>query len=480
MTMGLLRAAVSVPPTTVILIIVAALVVFSFLLMFFSRYRRCPSDKVMVIYGKVGTNRDGTTRSARCIHGGASMVWPLIQDYAYLDLTPMSISVDLKSALSRQNIRIDVPARFTVGISTEPGTMQNAAERLLGLKAQEIQDLAKDIIFGQMRLIIATMQIEEINTDRDKFLEAVSSNVESELRKIGLRLINVNVTDISDESGYIEALGKEAAAKAINEARISVAERNREGSIGEANALRDQRISVAAANASAVDGENTSKADVAQSDATRREQEAEAMRRAVTAEKLAEAKAREEAYVAEQAAEKARAARELATQQADIIVKAQVEKERIVLAAEAEAEAARRQAKGEADAIFAKMEAQARGVQEILQKQAAGFEEIVRAAGGAGEAVQLLLADKIEELTRIQVEAVKNLNIDKVTVWDSMNGKDGSSTTANFLSGLMKAVPPLSETFKMAGLNLPSYLGTERPAAESADTGSAADGDTAK
>lgn len=480
MTMGFLRAAVSVPPTTVILIIVAALVVFSFLLMFFSRYRRCPSDKVMVIYGKVGTNRDGTTRSARCIHGGASMVWPLIQDYAYLDLTPMSISVDLKSALSRQNIRIDVPARFTVGISTEPGTMQNAAERLLGLKAQEIQDLAKDIIFGQMRLIIATMQIEEINTDRDKFLEAVSSNVESELRKIGLRLINVNVTDISDESGYIEALGKEAAAKAINEARISVAERNREGSIGEANALRDQRISVAAANASAVDGENTSKADVAQSDATRREQEAEAMRRAVTAEKLAEAKAREEAYVAEQAAEKARAARELATQQADIIVKAQVEKERIVLAAEAEAEAARRQAKGEADAIFAKMEAQARGVQEILQKQAAGFEEIVRAAGGAGEAVQLLLADKIEELTRIQVEAVKNLNIDKVTVWDSMNGKDGSSTTANFLSGLMKAVPPLSETFKMAGLNLPSYLGTERPAAESADTGAATDGDTEK
>lgn len=223
----------------------------------------------------------------------------------------MSISVDLKNALSRQNIRIDVPARFTVGISTEPGTMQNAAERLLGLKLVEVQELAKDIIFGQMRLIIATMQIEEINTDRDKFLEAVSSCVESELRKIGLRLINVNVTDISDESGYIEALGKEAAAKAINEARIQVAERNREGSIGEANAVRDQRISVAAANATAVDGENKSKADVAKSDATRREMEAESLRRAVTAEKLAEAKAKEEAYAAEEQAEKARAAREL-------------------------------------------------------------------------------------------------------------------------------------------------------------------------
>ena len=452
----------AIPTSAVIAAVVIALLVFSLLLVILTRYRRCPSDKVMVIYGKVGTNKDGTARSARCIHGGAAFIMPVVQDYEYLDLTPMSLSVDLKSALSRQNIRIDVPARFTVGISTEPGTMQNAAERLLGLKAQEIQELAKDIIFGQMRLIIATMQIEEINTDRDKFLEAVSACVESELRKIGLRLINVNVTDISDESGYIEALGKEAAAKAINEARIQVAERNREGSIGEANAVRDQRISVAAANAAAVNGENTSKADIAKSDATRRELEADALRRAVTAEKLAEAKAQEEAYAAQELAEKARAARELATQQADVLVNAQVEKEKKVLEAEAQAEQARRMAKGEADAIYAKMEAQARGIQEILSKQAAGFAEVVRAAGGdADSAVQLMLVDKIEELTRIQVDAVKNLNIDKVTVWDSMNGKDGSSTTANFLSSMMKSIPPLNETFKMAGMKVPEFLGKE-------------------
>ena len=454
--------AAGIPESVLIGVIVVVVLLFSLLLVALSRYRRCPSDKIMVIYGKVGQNKDGSARSARCIHGGSAMVWPVIQAYEYLDLTPLSISVDLKSALSRQNIRIDVPARFTVGISTEPGTMQNAAERLLGLKLSEIQELSKDIIFGQMRLIIATMDIEEINTDRDKFLAAVSACVESELRKIGLRLINVNVTDISDESGYIEALGKEAAAKAINEARISVAEQNREGSIGEANAVRDQRISVAAANASAVDGENTSKANVARSDATRREQEAEALRRAVTAEKLAEAKAREDSYVAEQAAEKARAARELATQQADIIVKAQIEKEKRVLEAEAEAEKARRLAQGEADAIFAKMAAQARGMQELLSKQAAGFESVVKAAGGSPDAaVQLMLTDKIEELTRIQVVAIKNLNIDKVTVWDSMSGKDGRSTTADFLSGMMKAVPPLNETLKMAGIQMPAYLGKE-------------------
>jgi len=157
---------------TIILICVIAVLAFSLLLLIMRRYKRCPSDKVMVIYGKVGSDGDGSARSARCIHGGASFVWPVFQAYEFLDLTPLSISVDLENALSRQNIRINVPSRFTVGISTEAGVMPNAAERLLGLRLQEIQELAKDIIFGQLRLVIATMDIEEINTDRDKFLEA--------------------------------------------------------------------------------------------------------------------------------------------------------------------------------------------------------------------------------------------------------------------------------------------------------------------
>ena len=179
----------------VIIICVIVVVLFAAIMAILSRYRKCPSDKVLVIYGKVGTDKNGQARSARCIHGGAAFIVPIIQSYEYMDLTPISINVDLKNALSKQNIRIDVPSRFTVGISTEPGVMQNAAERLLGLKLIEIQELAKDIIFGQLRLIIATMDIEEINSDRDKFLLAVSNNVEIELKKIGLKLINVNVTE---------------------------------------------------------------------------------------------------------------------------------------------------------------------------------------------------------------------------------------------------------------------------------------------
>ncbi|MCL2426563.1 MAG: SPFH domain-containing protein [Oscillospiraceae bacterium] len=449
----------------VILLIVAAVFVFTLLLLILSRYRKCPSDKVLVIYGKVGSNSDGSPRSAKCIHGGAAFIWPVFQSFQYMDLTPMTINVELTKALSQQNIRVDVPSRFTVGISTETGVMQNAAERLLGLKTMEIQELARDIMFGQLRLVIATMAIEEINTDRDKFLEAVSHNVETELKKIGLRLINVNVTDINDESGYIEALGKEAAAKAINDAKQSVAEKNRDGSIGASKAVRDERISVAASDAKAVEGENESKAFIAQSDATRREMEAEALRRATAAERTAEARALEEAYAAQRAAEQARADRDAATGQADVIVNAKIAKERKELEAESDAEQTRRRAQGDADAIYSRMEAQARGIQEILEKQATGFGKVVDAAGGdPNAAVQLMIADKLEDLVKIQVEAIKNLQIDKITVWDSMSGDGGSPTTSNFLSGMMRSIPPLNEMFKMAGMTIPGFLGSDAPA----------------
>ena len=453
---------------SLILIIVAVLfVTFAAIL---KRYKRCPSDKVMVIYGKTGKNKQGSISSARCIHGGAAFIWPVFQDYAFLDLKPISIECNLTNALSKQNIRVDVPCRFTVGISTEPDSMTNAAERLLGLSIDNIQNIATDILFGQLRLVIATMDIEEINSDRDKFLAAVSQNVEAELRKIGLKLINVNVTDIRDESGYIEALGKEAAAKAINDAKKSVAEQNRYGEIGKAEADRDKdiriaetqrdtRIKTAAANALAVQGENTSKIDIANSDAARREKEAEAARIAVAAEKVQAAKALQEAYQSERDAELARAEREKATQQANIVVPAQIEKERLIIEAEAEAEKLRRTAKGEADAIFAKMDAQARGTLEILTKQADGFGQIVQAAeGDAQKAVLMMISDKLPELVKTQVEAVKGINIDKVTVWDTGSGKDGKTATANFISGMMQSVPPLQDLFKMAGMNLPEYI----------------------
>jgi flotillin len=443
----------------IVLVVVGVLLVMALL----NRYRRCPSDKILVIYGSKSANR-----SAKCVHGGGAFVWPVIEDYAYLSLTPIGIDANLTNALSRQNIRVDVPCRFTVGISTEPESMLAAAERLLGLQSSQIQEMARDILFGQLRLVIATMSIEELNSDRDKFLEAITANVEVELKKIGLRLINVNVTDIKDESGYIEALGQEAAAKAINEAKVRVAEQERNGEIGKAEAVRETRIRTAEANAQAVQGENEAKIAIANSDANRREREAEAQRKATAAEKVAQAQALEEAYGAEQKAELARAERERAAQAANVLVAQETEKKKIIIAAEAQAEQKRVNAKGEADAIFAKMEAEAKGLFEVLTKQAQGYDKMIQAAGGdATKAYTLLLLEKLPELVRTQVDAIKGIKIDKVTVWDGGQGagKDGQTSTAGFLSGLMKSVPPLGELFDQAGMSLPEYLGRKNDGA---------------
>jgi len=437
-------------------------VVLGTLVFFFSRYKRCPSDKVLVIYGKTGSGR-----SSKCVHGGASFVWPLIQDYQWLDLTPLPIDIALQGALSKQNIRVNTPSTFTVGVSTEAGVMENAAERLLGLNMQAVREQASDIIFGQMRVVIATMDIESINADRDLLIEKITNGVEVELKKVGLRLINVNIKDITDESGYIDALGKEASSRAINEAKVSVAQRERDGEIGAAEAERERRISVASAQAAATEGENLSKIKVAQSDAARREQEAEAERLAVAAEKVKSAQASEEAYAAETKAEAARAEREKASQHADIVIPAQIEKLKIETLAEADAEKTRRLKKGEADGIQSLMEAEAKGTLAALQSKAEGFAKIVNAAGGAEFASTLLVTEQLPQLVAEQVKAISNLKIDQVTVWDSGGGKDGKNDTANFVSGLVGALPPLHQITKNVGIELPEFLGklTEDPAA---------------
>ena len=452
----------------VIAIFAIILVLMAMLIFFAQRYRRCPPDKVIVIYG-----RSGGKSAAKTVHGGGILVWPLIQDYAYLDLKPLSIQINLTNALSNQNIRVNVPSTFTVGISVEPNLMQRAAERLLGLTVPQIEELAQEIIFGQLRLTIAMLTIEEINQDRDNFLELIMSNVGKELNKIGLYLINVNITDITDESEYIESIGKKAAAEAVNIARVDVANAERDGSIGEAqanrqreievainaaeaqkgrkSAERDQRVFVKEQESMAVEGENISAASIAEYNATLAEKEAEADRRAEVARRTAETEIQKAQYVLEQ--ERLRA---------EEIVREEIAKTQIEIAAEAEAERARRVAKGEADAILYKYEAEAKGVQQVLDAKAAGYGRLIESSGGdARAAATLLMVEKIENMVSAQVEAIRNLKIDKITVWDGGNGGvgDGSSSTSNFVSSLVRSLPPIHDVAKMAGVELPEYLG---------------------
>ena len=509
--------AAAFPGGSILLIVIVLFIIFTVTLAILSRLKKCPSDKVMVIFGSELFHSRTGQHAARCLHGGTAFIWPVIQDYNFLSLRPIQLEVNLRNALCKQNIRINVPSVFTVGISTDEALMGNAANRLLGLSPDAIGELAKDIIFGQLRLVIASMTIEQINSDRETFLRSIEQNVAEELNKIGLLLLNVNVTDITDESGYIDAIGRRAASEAINKAKVEVAEEERKGGIGEAEARKAQRIAVSQAEAEAqsgeadadkqrriavtqaeaqaqageadadkqrrisikqaeaeaVHGENLSAIEIAQSNAARIEKEAEAYRQAEAAKRIAEAKIKQADFEAEQAAQTARAKMEMEKQKADTIVRAEIEKQQIEIQAEAAAEKLRREAKGQADAIFAKLDAEARGNFQILKAKGEGYNQIIAACGNNADAAsKMLLIEKLEELVRLQTEAIRNIKIDKVTVWDGGKSPDGKNATANFLSGMMQSLPPLHDVAGMAGVDLPAYLGkvkdeaADKPAAE--------------
>jgi flotillin len=494
------------------------LLVLFVLTMIVRQYRRCPSNRVLVVYGKVSGQR-----AAKCLHGGGTFIVPLLQNYEYLNLEPSTVEIELSSALSKKNIRVNVPSTFTIGISTEPDIMNNAAERLLGLTEAEIAAQARDIILGQMRLVIATLSIEEINQDREKFLDLVNKNVSTEINKIGLELINVNIRDITDESGYIEALGQRAAAEAINKAKVEVADANREGSIGEATAAKEMEVEVANQNASsatgqkqaernrrievarleaegvsgeasserekevaiaaqraltvqgqkqaeaeqrvrvadlesdAVKGENDAKAKIADYEATLDERQAEAKRRG----EVAMANAARDVLAAEKEQELARLEKEQIAQQ-------MIERKKIEIDAEAEAERIRRVAKGEADGVLAKYEAEAVGVRKVLEAKAAGYENLLRVCGERKDlAPSLLIIEQLPDLVAEQVKAIQNLQIDKITVWDSGAGREGGSgSTSNFLRGLIGSLPPIHDLAEQAGIDLPDFLGKVKQAGE--------------
>ncbi|MBL7219055.1 MAG: flotillin family protein [Phycisphaerae bacterium] len=459
-------------PTALILVIILAAVVFGVVMFFAQRYKRCPSNKILVIYGKTGSG------AARCIHGGAAFVWPLIQAYDFLELEPFVVPIDLTNALSLENIRVTVPTTVTAAISNQPGVMQNAAVRLLALSRGQIQAQAQDIILGQMRAVIATMKIEEINQDRQAFLAKVNDAVSMELEKIGLYLINVNIRDIDDESGYIKALGRKAAAEAINQANIDVAEQEKSGQTGVAERQRDTRVAVADANATADIGE-------ANADRSRRQQVAVLEAEAVSAETEADAKkaayranqsvAEQEARnrsesasrkadgairvaqeEAEKAAEEARAKRETARLNAEIVVPANAQREQIVIAADAQKQQAIRVAEGQAEAMLAKMTAEGKGVQAILDGKAKGYANLVNSCQGAHQLASLLIVEKLADVANIQAKAIQDLPIERIIVWD---GGGDSQGMAGLGQRLMGALPPMHELARQVGLDLPEYLG---------------------
>ena len=485
------------------MLIMAAILVAVILLTFIgilSRYRKCKSDEVLVVYGKTG----GDKKSAKLYHGGAAFVWPIIQGYEFLSMKPMQIECKLTGALSAQNIRVDVPTTITVAISTDPEVMQNAAERMLGLTMDDKQNLITDVVYGQMRMVIADMTIEELNSDRDKFLAKVKDNIDTELRKFGLYLMNINISDIRDAANYIVNLGKEAESKALNEAQANIEEQEKLGAIKIANQIKEretkvaetrkdqdiaiaetkklQEISVANADKDRISqvaianaekesrvaelnsdmeikqaeaakkaaiGRNDAQKEVALSNAELAVTQANADKQAGEAAAKSEAAVQTAREIAQKEVEEAKARKVESSLKAEKIVPAEIARqeailqanaiaEKITREAEARAKATLAQAEAEAKAIQMKLEAEAEGKKRSLLAEAEGFEAMVRAAeSNPAIAIQYKMVDQWKEIAGEQVKAFEHMNLGNITVFDGGNGG-----TSNFLNTLVKTVAP--------------------------------------
>ena len=519
-------------PSALILGVAVVIVLFGLAMLFANRYVRCPANKILVISGRVGGEG-----AARCISGGGTFVWPVIQESAFLDLEPVRIDVKLPDALSLENIRISVPSVFTVAIGTDSLVRQNAAIRLLNLTHPQVEATARDIIIGQLRAVIATMSIDQINRDREAFLQRVQHQLEPELMKVGLTLLNVNIQDLRDESGYLEALGKQAAAQAIQKARGDVAEQEKQGAIRVANAERDQsvnvaatqkdrdigleeanreravriasiqkeqavgeqqagferdmavkdaerakRVAVAAADAAAIAGEAESQGKVVRTQAVLAVTRAEATQQSEIAQRTAKAEVERVENEAQARAALARADRVEAERRAELEAPAKAEKARMIVQAEADAERVKIAAKAEAEATFARMDAEARGNLAIMEKKAEGLQKMVAAAGGNPDAAyRLLFLEQMPAVTETLAGAISNIKFDKVVLWNGSNGNGTTGGVSSLVEDLVKVLPPLMQVAEeIGGVQLPGIFGkrvqdaTENAAAEAKQAAAAA------
>ena len=452
--------------------ILVAVILFTFIGIL-SRYRKCKSDEVLVVYGKTG----GDKKSAKLYHGGAAFVWPIIQGYEFLSMKPLQIDCKLTGALSAQNIRVDVPTTITVAISTDPEVMQNAAERMLGLTMDDKQNLITDVVYGQMRLVIADMTIEELNSDRDKFLSKVKEQEKLGAIKIANQIkeretkvaetrkdqdIAIAETkklqEISVANADKDRISQVAIANAEKESQVAKAEADKNIRIEQANTEKESRIAElnsdmeikqAEAGKKAAIGRNEAQKEVAKSNAELAVTQANADKEAGEAAAKSEAAVQTAREIAQKEVEEAKARKVESSLKAEKIVPAEVARQEAILQAEAVAEKITReaearakatlaQAEAEAKAIQMKLEAEAEGKKRSLLAEAEGFEAMVRAAeSNPAIAIQYKMVDQWKEIAGEQVKAFEHMNLGNITVFDGGNGG-----TSNFLNTLVKTVAP--------------------------------------
>ena len=358
-----------------------------------------PPNQAAVLTGRNRQLTDGQRVGYRSISGGRVFRVPIIETVQHMNLETIPIEVSVNNAFSKGNIPLNVEAIANVKIASEPEwVFNNAVERLLGKSEDEIKALAQDTLTGNLRGVLATLTPEAVNEDRLGFAKALSEDAGEDLASLGFHLDVLKIQNVSDERGYLAAIGREKSAEAIRQAEIAEARKRADTREAQAEASRRAEVREAAAAIKVAEAKNAL-----------RVRQAELDREGETAEKIARVKAHEAEVEAERVLEMKRVEREEQRLRADVVEPAKAEK--IAAFARAEAEAAPILERGKAQV-------------EVLKRL---YGE-VRAGGEAAFAV--FIAEKLPELLETAVDAVKGVDIDRLVVMDGGEG-DGVSNALN-------------------------------------------------
>ena len=383
-----------------------------------------PPNRAAVLTGRTRQLPSGERIGYRSVIGGRTLRVPIIESVQHVSLETFSIEISVANAFSKGNIPLNIEAIAAVKIASQPATVfNNAVERLLGKTEQEITHLAKDTLMGNLRGVLATLTPEEVNEDRLGFARALSEDAGEDLAALGFHLDVLKIQNVSDERGYLEAIGRKRAAEAVRDAEIA-----------EADATSQTRQRQADARQSAEIKEAEAAVRIAEAQNQLRVRKAELDREAQIVERTAVVKAQESEVEAQKALEGRRVEREKLRLQADVVEPANAERT-----------AAKARAEGEAAPILEQGRASAQVLQMLYDQVKAGGDH----------ALAVLLAEKLPQLLQTAVQAVEGVDIDRVVVLDGGSGTGVANAVNQRVHGALGTVEAISAA---VGLDIHSVL----------------------
>ena len=372
-----------------------------------------PPNMAAVLTGRKRTLESGEEVGYRSVSGGRAFRFPIIETVQYTSLETFPIEISVSNAFSKGNIPLNIEAIANVKIASEPETVfNNAVERILWKTEDEIRALAKYTLMGNLRGVLATLTPEAVNEDRLGFASALAEDAGEDLAALGFHLDVLKIQNVSDERGYLEAIGRKRAAEAVRDAEIAEADAAAETRQRQATARQIAEVKEAGANITIAEAQNAL-----------RVRKAELDREAQIVERTALVKAQEAEVEAQKALESRRVERETLRLQADVV---------------APADAARTAAKAKAEGDAAPILERGRASSEALRM----LYDQVRLGGD--DAFAVLLAEKLPQLLETSVAAVQGVDIDRVVVLDGGGGAGVSNAVNQRVHGALGTVEAIS------------------------------------